>query len=69
MQIAFYIILGKPLVFWLSILTIPSFIFTYATGLRRMHGSRWAIRWHKRFAHSTMVLAAIHGMLGILIYI
>jgi hypothetical protein len=69
MQIAFFPILGKPLIFWLGILTILCFASTYITGLRRIRGNRWAIRWHPRFAHATAGLAVLHGLLGILIYI
>lgn len=69
MRLAFFPILGQPLIFWTGLLAVILFGGTYLTGQLRHKGNRWAIRWHGRLAHATAIVAVFHGILGIMIHI
>ena len=59
-------ILGKPLIVYLGSLTLLSFLFTASIPLMNNRGiDRIPFRWHPRMARTSLVLAAIHGLLGI----
>jgi len=58
-EIAFYQILGKPLVMYGGIVTLPSFLYTALL-------SHLNSKWHPRMAVISITLGLIHGGLGIL---
>jgi len=67
--ITYYQILGKPLIIYLGISTLVSFLFTALIGLLNFKGIRIIpFRWHPRMAIFSITLAMIHGILGVLAY-
>ena len=62
-NITYYLILGKPLIMYLGIVTLLSIIATTAIGAKKM-----PIKLHTRMAILSLVLAFIHGLLGVLAY-
>ncbi len=68
-NITYYLIFGKPVIWYLGILTFTSFLFTAYIGYMKLHGkTRIPLKWHFRMAAISLTLAAIHGILGILAY-
>lgn len=66
-RIAYYPILGKPLMLYLGILTL-SFLLATAF-VAYLHSKGYfgiPFKWHIRLAKITLILALIHGTLGIL---
>jgi predicted ferric reductase len=54
---------------YLGILTLLAFLFTALIAVMNMKGIQTIpFRWHPRFAAVAIVLALIHGTLGILAY-
>lgn len=69
LDISYYLIFGKPLIFYLGILTFFSFLFTALIGLLNWKGIRIIpFKWHPRMAVISITLAVIHGLLAILAY-
>lgn len=69
-DITYYSILGIPFIVHLGIITLFILIATVLLPLLK----RWGIikvhvKWHIRLAYVTIILAFIHGILGLLIYI
>ncbi|OGB62633.1 hypothetical protein A2X44_04415 [candidate division CPR3 bacterium GWF2_35_18] len=66
-QIAYYPILGKPLIFYLGILAISSLLFTASIVPLNKKGF-WKIpfKYHPLMAKVTITFALIHGILAIL---
>ncbi|MCL4384549.1 hypothetical protein M1116_03780 [Patescibacteria group bacterium] len=63
------LILGKPLMMYLGILTISSFLTTALVGFLNYKGNHVIpFKWHPRLAALSITLAIIHGILGILAY-
>ncbi len=68
-QISYFLILGKPLIMYLGILTLSSFLFTASIAILNRKGIHAIpFKWHPRMAVFSIVLAVIHGTLGILAY-
>ncbi len=69
-NIALFLVFGKPLIIYLGILTALSFLFTASIGFMNFKGlaHRIPFRWHPRMAVISIILALIHGLLGISIY-
>jgi hypothetical protein len=68
-EITYAPILGRPLILYLGILTILGFLFTASIAILNHKGIHAIpFRWHPRFAAVSIVLAAVHGILGILAY-
>ncbi|MBI2330243.1 hypothetical protein HYU94_02550 [Candidatus Daviesbacteria bacterium] len=68
--IAYYLILGKPVIFYLGILTYLSFLFTALLGYTYFKGRPiLPFAWHPRFAAVSLILATIHGLLGLSLYL
>jgi len=70
-NIAYYLIFGKPLIMYLGILTLISLLCTATVGYLVFTGkARPPITFttHRLLAYTTIGLALIHGMLGLLIY-
>lgn len=62
---AYYSILGKPLVFYLGILTYFSFLFTASLGYFFFIGKPLLpFKWHPRMAVTSLILGLIHGVLA-----
>lgn len=65
-RIAYLSILGKPLIMYLGILTLFSFLFTAYIGFMNLRGkTKIPLKWHFRMAGISLTLAVIHGILGI----
>lgn len=68
-NLAYYLILGKPLIFYLGILSYISFSFTALLGYSYYKGRPiLPFPWHPRFAVTSLILGAIHGLMGLAIY-
>lgn len=68
-RLAFYLILGKPLVFYTGILTLLSFLFTALIGWLNYRGNhRIPFRFHPLMALTSITLALFHALLGLSIY-
>lgn len=68
-HIAYYLILGKPFVMYLGILTLISFLFTAYIGYTNFKGkAKIPFKWHPVMAAISISLAVIHGILGISLY-
>lgn len=68
-NISYYLILGKPIIFYTGILAIVSFLFTAFVGLlnyREVHIIPF--KWHPKLAVFSLAVALIHGLMGILLY-
>jgi len=68
-QIAYYPILGRPLILYLGIITYS--FFTFAALIPILNQKKfWSIPfvWHIRIAKIAILLATIHGLMGILSY-
>lgn len=65
--VAYFPIFGLPLIMYLGILTLLSFLFTASIAIMN---KRWIyiipFKWHPRMAIISICLALIHGILGIL---
>jgi len=68
-EIIYYQILGKPLIMYLGIITLNSFLFTALIAILNKKGIHIiSFKWHPRIAIISISLAIIHGLLGILNY-
>jgi len=69
-QIAYYMILNKPLIFYLGIATYLLFLFTALIPILN-NKNVWDIRfiWHIRIAKIAVAIATVHGLMGILTYL
>ena len=66
-NIAYYSILGKPLIMYLGILTFLSLLTTITIVVLNKKGYHIIpFKWHPRFAILTLILATIHALLIIL---
>jgi len=68
-QIAYYQILGKPLILYFGIVTYTLFIFTALIPILN-NKKIWDIRfiWHVRIAKIAILVASAHALMGILSY-
>jgi len=68
-SITYYQIFGKPLIMYGGILALLSLLFTATISILNKKGiSTIPFAWHPRMAIITVILAMIHGTLGILAY-
>lgn len=68
-SISYYLIFGRPLILYLGVLTLSSFLITALIGYTTLHGKPVApFKWHPRMAAISIALAIIHGSLAILHY-
>jgi hypothetical protein len=66
-QIAYYVILGLPVIAWGGILTLVSMLMTATLGYLFYTGKvRFPFYWHPTMAITTITLALLHGTVGIL---
>ncbi|MBM3309288.1 MAG: hypothetical protein FJY77_03455 [Candidatus Altiarchaeales archaeon] len=62
-------ILGKPLLMYLGILTLVSLLFTaLIAGLNKKGVKVIPFQWHPRMAAVAIFLALLHGLLAVLTY-
>lgn len=68
-NITYFLIFGKPLIMYVGILTLFSFLFTATIAILNKKGiQKIPFAWHPRMAIISITLAVIHGLLGILAY-
>lgn len=68
-DVTYFLILGKPLILYLGILTLCSFLVTASIPLIRKHGiANVPFVWHPRLAGISIALGLLHGTLGLLAY-
>jgi len=69
-QLAYYSILGKPLILYFGILTLLSFLFTALIGFINYKGYKTIpFKWHPIMAGISITLAIIHAILGLASYL
>ncbi len=69
-EIAFFPILGKPLIMWLGILTLLCFLTTAGIAIvNRKRTHKIPLSRHVWMARISITLACVHGILGILLYL
>lgn len=69
-EITYYLIFDKPLILYLGILTLLSLLVTASIAVLNKKGIRVIpFRWHAACAALTILLALIHGILGLLAYL
>ena len=69
-EIAYYQILGKPLIMYVGIFTLLLFGFVALTGYMSTKGKRFLpFVWHKRLAIIALILGLIHGIFGLSFYL
>lgn len=68
-EIAFTLILGKPLLMYFGILALLLLLFTATVGALNFKGiSTIPFKWHPRLAMATIIIAIIHAIFGLSIY-
>lgn len=68
--ISHYLIFGRPLIMYLGILVLSSFLFTAFISVSNRRGiTIIPFKWHPRMAAFSIALAIIHGTLGIALYL
>jgi len=60
-EISYFLIFGKPLIMYVGIITLICFLITAAL-------SKKDIQWHRGMAITSIILAVIHAVLGVLIF-
>ena len=66
---AYSLILGKPVIMYMGILTFLSLLATASIGLMNFKGYHYIpFKWHPRMAATTIILATIHAILGLSAY-
>lgn len=63
-----FIVFGKPLVLWLGLITLGSFIFQIYLGYRLSHGRSDLFKYHRLNAALLLGLVLVHLTLGFLLY-
>ncbi|MCX6739532.1 MAG: hypothetical protein NT098_05830 [Candidatus Parcubacteria bacterium] len=64
----FFIILGKPLVFWLGLIALTDFSLQLYLGYKLVHGRPDYFNAHKTNAMVLTSIVFIHLILGLLLY-
>jgi hypothetical protein len=68
-QIAVQSIFGLPLMLYGGVLTFLSFVFAAYIAWANMRGwARIPMKWHSRMAAISFMLAILHGIFGLSIY-
>ena len=68
-NIAYALILGKPVIMYMGILTLLSFLFTALIGLMNLKGIRFiSLKWHPRMAVISIAFGLLHAFLGLSAY-
>lgn len=64
-EIAYFPILGKPLVLYMGITTLLLFIITASMGLMIFRGVRIPFKFHPMMAGISITVGIVHGILGV----
>jgi len=68
-EVSYYMILGKPLLMYLGVLTLFFLLVTASIAVLNKRGiAKIPIQWHFRMAKLTILLALVHGLFGVLAY-
>ncbi len=68
-NIAYYLIFGKPLIMYMGILTLLTFLLVAYIGHSILTGkSKFPLKWHLWIAGLAIFIALLHGTFGILSY-
>ena len=68
-EISYYLIFGKPLIMYLGILVLLCFAATATIAAATTKGwKKLPYEWHPRMAALSFALAAVHAILGILLF-
>ena len=62
------LVFGKPLVFWLGLITLCSFSLQIYLGVKLSHGRSDLFKYHRLNAALLVILVLIHLTLGFLLY-
>ena len=69
-EITYFLIFGKPLIMYLGILTLLAILVTAGIAIMNKKGVHVIpFRWHPVCAGIAILLALVHGLLGILAYL
>jgi len=69
LHIAYFLIFGKPLIFYTGIITILCFLFTALIGYLNLHGNHTIpFRIHPWMALTSLILGLLHALFGLSIY-
>lgn len=69
-DITYFLIFGKPLIMYLGILTLLAILFTASIPVLNKKGIRTIpFRYHPACAGIAIILALVHGSLGVLAYL
>jgi hypothetical protein len=69
-DITYFLIFGKPLIMYLGILTLFAILLTASIAVLNKKGIRTIpFRWHPVCAGCAIILALVHGLLGIMAYL
>ena len=69
LTLGYTLILGKPLIFWLGLATFIFVLLTAILGYMVFKGKKASFKWHTRLAWISLILAGLHGLFGIMVYI
>ncbi len=67
-NISYYIIFGRPVIFYMGILTLTSLLTTGTLGYL-VHRGRVQFKYHRTAAIATICIALTHGTLAFLAYL
>ena len=68
-EVSYFLIFGKPVILYLGILTLATFLLTASIPVMNKKGIHTIpFSWHPRCAMVAIGLAIIHGTLGVLAY-
>jgi len=68
-EVSYFLLFGKPVIFYLGILTLAAILLTASIPVLNKKGIRTIpFTWHPRCAMLAIGLALIHGTLGVLSY-
>lgn len=68
-EITYYLIGGIPFIVYLGVVTFLLFLCTALLAwLRKKGKTKISVQWHFRLAYVSLLLAGLHGILGIFSY-
>lgn len=69
-EIANFLILGKPLIFYFGVLTLLTLYLTAFISATNTRGFHWIpFKWHPRLAVAAVILATVHAIFGLSTYL
>jgi len=68
-DISYYLIFGKPLIMYLGIIVLLSFLITASIPILRKRGIAIPYEYHPLMAKISIALAIVHAILGITAYL